>query len=433
MSMTFPEALDYLYRRLPMFQNQGNRAYKPGLSGIKDFCEHLGNPQEQFKSIHVGGTNGKGSTSHMLASVLHAAGYRVGLYTSPHLKSFTERIRINGVEVEQGFVAEFVTRNRDYIEQYKPSFFEVTVGMAFEYFASQKVDIAIVEVGMGGRLDSTNIISPEVSIITNIGWDHTQYLGNTLPLIAGEKAGIIKPGVAVVISELPNAEVLEVFKTASRKTNSEIIIAAKKYTLAEQTASESGQVIKLIDNRDSSLLTYQLDLAGDYQLDNLKGVLCALEILGRRGYSIDSQSIKIGLSSVTSSTGLKGRWQILQENPLVVCDTAHNLNGLERTVKQFRNIPAHHHHFVLGFVADKDVHSILSLFPAEAFYYFCQPSVQRALAVEELILIAKQMGLKGETFKNVNEALAKAIDVAPSHDAIYVGGSTFVVADLKQI
>lgn len=431
--MTFPEAIDYLYSRLPMFQNQGTRAYKPGLSGIIAFCEHLGNPQEHFKSIHVAGTNGKGSTSHMLASVLQAAGYRVGLYTSPHLKSFTERIRINGQEAEQGFVAEFVTNIQSYIEEHNPSFFEVTVAMAFEYFVSQKIDIAVVEVGMGGRLDSTNIITPEVSIITNIGWDHTQHLGDTLPLIAGEKAGIIKLGVPVVISELPAPEVGKVFESTARQMNSELTIAASQYALDEQIASEFGQIIKLVDNRDSSQQTYELDLAGDYQRDNLKGVLCALKILGQRGYSIDSQFIKIGLSSVTSSTGLKGRWQILQQNPLVICDTAHNLNGLERTVNQFRKIPAQRHHFVLGFVADKDVRSILSLFPSDAFYYFCQPSVQRALAVEELMLVAKEAGLVGEKFNNVNEALLSAIDKASPMDAIYVGGSTFVVADLEQI
>jgi len=431
--MTFPEVIDYLYSRLPMFQNQGGRAYKPGLSGIKAFCDHLGNPQERFKSIHVGGTNGKGSTSHMLASVLQAAGYRVGLYTSPHLKSFTERIRINGQEVDQSFVAEFITENKEYIEKHKPSFFEVTAAMAFEYFTKQEIDIAVVEVGMGGRLDSTNIIMPEVSVITNIGWDHTQYLGDTLPLIAGEKAGIIKPGVPVVVSELPTPEVEEVFESTAKKRNAELIVAANQYTLLEQVVSEVGQTIKLTDNQDLSQHTFELDLAGEYQLDNLKGVLCALKILTQKGYPITPQAIKQGLSTVKVTTGLKGRWQILRTNPLVICDTAHNLNGLARTLKQFGELPADRHHFVLGFVADKDVHGILSLFPADAFYYFCQPSVQRALAVEELILIARQLGLNGEAFDNVNEALSLAIANASPTDAIYVGGSTFVVADLEQI
>ena len=245
--MIFSEAIDYLYSCLPMFQNQGTRAYKPGLSGIKDFCEHLGNPQENFKSVHIGGTNGKGSTSHMLASVLQAAGYQVGLYTSPHLKSFTERIRINGQTVEQRFVAEFVTKNREYIEENKPSFFEVTVAMAFEYFSVQKIDLAVIEVGMGGRLDSTNVINPMVSVITNIGWDHTQHLGDTLPLIAAEKAGIIKPGVPVIISEIPDIEVGEVFKSTARRFNSEIIIAADQYEFDEQVPFKGGQIIKLFE------------------------------------------------------------------------------------------------------------------------------------------------------------------------------------------
>jgi len=431
--MTFPEAIDYLYSRLPMFQNQGGRAYKPGLSGIVAFCDHLGNPQEQIKSVHVGGTNGKGSTSHMLASVLQAAGYRVGLYTSPHLKSFTERIRMNGQEVDQGFVCGFVTRNKNYIEENRPSFFEVTVAMAFEYFAMQKVDIAVLEVGMGGRLDSTNIITPEVSVITNIGWDHMQYLGNTLPLIAGEKAGIFKLGVPVVISELPIPEVMEVFKSTAKRTNSELILAASQYTLAERVSTPFGQTISLVENRDSSLHIHELDLAGDYQLDNLKGVLSTLNVLDQRGYAIDRQAVRLGLSSVVRSTGLKGRWQILRKNPLVICDTAHNLNGLERTIKQFLSHPAHRYHFVLGFVADKDVRSILSLFPSDAMYYFCQPSVQRALAVHDLSSMAKESGLIGEQSENVNVALSCAVARASPLDAIYVGGSTFVVADLKQI
>ena len=431
--MTFSEAIDYLYSRLPMFQNQGTRAYKPGLSGIIAFCEHLGNPQQQFKSIHVGGTNGKGSTSHMLASILQAAGYRVGLYTSPHLKSFTERIRINGEEVNRDFVAKFVTNNQSFIEELNPSFFEVTVAMAFEYFVSQKIDIAIVEVGMGGRLDSTNIITPEVSIITNIGWDHTQHLGDTLPLIAGEKAGIIKSGVPVVISESPEPEVRKVFEASARQMNSELTIAASRYTFVDQVATKFGQIISLVDKDDSGQYIYQLDLAGDYQLDNLKGVLSAIKILVQNGFFIGSKAINVGLLSVTSSTGLKGRWQILHESPLVICDTAHNLNGLERTVNQFRKIPALGRHFVLGFVADKDVRSILSLFPSDAFYYFCQPSVQRAMAVKDLVLVAKEVGLVGEKFSNVNEALSSALDCASSEDAIYVGGSTFVVADLEQI
>ncbi|GHB82212.1 bifunctional folylpolyglutamate synthase/dihydrofolate synthase [Persicitalea jodogahamensis] len=431
--MTFEEAIDYLYSRLPLFQNQGTRAYKPGLSGIIAFSDHLGNPHEKFKSIHVGGTNGKGSTSHMLASVLQAAGYKVGLYTSPHLKSFTERIRINGAEVVHAYVAEFVERNQTYIEDNKPSFFEVTVAMAFEYFASQAIDIAVVEVGMGGRLDSTNIIQPLVSVITNVGWDHTQHLGDSLPKIAVEKAGIIKRNTPVVLSENPVSEVSEVFVSKANELESELIFASNNYKIVERTLTEFGQRVVVENLNYSSRVEIDLDLAGIYQTDNVKGVLCALDILKKQNYSIDTPSILSGLSSVVTSTGLKGRWQKLQDHPLVICDTAHNLDGMRRTIEQFLSVSARQKHFVLGFVADKDVRSILALFPRSASYYFCQPSIQRALVVEELILIADELGLNGSSFKNVNEALSQAITNASSHDAIYVGGSTFVVADLVQI
>ena len=431
--MNFPETIDYLYSRLPMFQNQGTRAYKPGLSGIKAFCKHLGNPQEQFKSIHVGGTNGKGSTSHMLASVLQASGYKVGLYTSPHLKSFTERVRVDGKEVNQEFVAEFVTRNQQFIEDNKPSFFEVTVAMAFEFFAKQSIDIAVVEVGMGGRLDSTNIIHPLVSIITNIGWDHTQYLGNSLPKIAQEKAGIIKQNVPIVISENPVGEVGEIFESMAQKMTSKLLWAANEYTIIQHDTAEIGQTLLIEKTFDLSRIKIELDLAGAYQRDNVKGVLCVLDILITKCFEIQSTALKLGLSSVVKSTGLKGRWQKLQEKPLVICDTAHNLEGLKRTIDQFLTINAPQKYFVLGFVADKDVKGVLSLMPRNAFYYLCQPSIQRALPVEELMLIADEVGLVYRIFVNVNEALAHAIENASPQDAIYVGGSTFVVADLNQI
>ncbi len=431
--MNFPEAIDYLYSRLPMFQDQGTRAYKPGLDGIENFCKHLGDPHKKFKSIHVGGTNGKGSTSHMLASVLQSAGYRVGLYTSPHLKSFTERIRVDGQEVSQEFVAEFVTTNRAFIEKHKPSFFEVTVAMGFECFVKQKIDIAVVEVGMGGRLDSTNIITPEVAIVTNIGWDHMQHLGNTLPLIATEKAGIIKPGIPVVISESVPPDIREVFEAKARQTSSALTIAADQYTFVQQRISKTGQTIKLIDHHDAIDQDFELDLAGKYQIDNLKGVLSTIRVLNQQGIPIHSQSIELGLSSVISTTGLKGRWQTLQCDPLVICDTAHNVDGLRRTVEQFEALSLHRLHFVLGFVADKDVRSILSLFPLGASYYFCQPSVQRALGVDELVAVAQHVGIVGERCQDVNDALRKAVSNASIQDGIYVGGSTFVVADLNQL
>ncbi|WP_373511749.1 folylpolyglutamate synthase/dihydrofolate synthase family protein [Persicitalea sp.] len=431
--MTFQSAIDYLYSRLPVFQNQGTRAYKPGLSGITGLCQLLGNPHEQFKCIHVGGTNGKGSTSHMLASVLQAAGYRVGLYTSPHLKSFTERIRVNGDEVVKKFVAEFVSQYANYINSHKPSFFEVTVAMAFDYFAAQEIDIAVVEVGMGGRLDSTNIITPEVSIITNIGWDHMQYLGDSLSLIAHEKAGIIKPEVPLVVSEMPAPEVLGVFKSTTRQMSSELILAANEYVVLSCVSNGYSQTVELRKTQDSSEYSFTLGLAGTYQIDNLKGVLCVLDILKKLGYNIELTAIESGLAHVAATTGLKGRWQILSSKPVVIADTAHNLDGLKRTIEQFCAITANRLHFVLGFVADKDVQKILSLFPIDASYYFCQPSVHRAMAVGELALKAEEVGLVGKIFRNVNEALSSAIENASEHDAIYVGGSTFVVADLEQI
>ncbi len=431
--MNYEDSLAYLYNRLPVFQNQGARAYKPGLSTTRTFCERLGNPQNNYKTIHIGGTNGKGSTSHMLASVLQQAGYRVGLYTSPHLKSFTERIRVDGLAVSEGFVADFVTANKQYIESIKPSFFEVTVAMAFAYFAEKKVDVAVIEVGMGGRLDSTNIITPKLSLITNISYDHTQYLGDTLPKIAREKAGIIKPNVPLVVSERMAPEVMDVFRNAAAEMDSEVTIADDEIKIMSHFVQDGRMRIRLVWSESLEIETYDLDLMGDYQLSNIKGVLSAIRVLNKNGITIDQKAVASGLSTVCETTGLKGRWQKINQNPLVICDTAHNTAGLQLTIGQFKRITARQHRFVLGFVADKPIDSILSLFSKENKFYFCQPTNSRALPVGTLVEAAKHAGLIGEAFAEVNSALEKAVLDSDMDDAIYVGGSTFVVADLKSI
>ena len=429
--MEFPEAIDYLYGRLPVFQNQGSIAYKSGLVGIRSFCNYLENPQNHFESVHIAGTNGKGSTSHMLASALQAGGYKVGLYTSPHLKSFTERIRVNGIEANHDFVVSFVTEHKAFIETHSPSFFEVTVAMAFDYFAREKVDIAIVEVGMGGRLDSTNVLTPILSIITNIGLDHTQYLGDTIVKIAREKAGIIKSGVPVIISELADPEVMEVFESVAGEANSEVIVAAKEWDTLSHVSGESTQAICLTKDNLPNGKLYEIDLLGKYQINNLKAVLSALEVLKHKNYHVCEEEIGKGLRSVSSVTGLKGRWQVLQQNPFVVCDTAHNAEGMKLAIEQFVAIKAKNHRLVLGFVSDKDIDGILALLPTDASYYFCQPSVSRALYVDELTSLAQQNGLNGNAHCDVNKALEHAISESSIKDAIYVGGSTFVVADLE--
>ena len=431
--MNYEDSLAYLYNRLPIFQNQGARAYKPGLSTTLAFCSRLGNPQNSFKTIHVGGTNGKGSTSHMLASVLQHAGYRVGLYTSPHLKSFTERIRVNGQSVRHDFVADFVTEHQPYIEEIEPSFFEVTVAMAFSYFSAETVDVAVIEVGMGGRLDSTNVITPVLSLITNISFDHTQYLGGTLPKIAWEKAGIIKPSVPFVLSERMSHEVYKVFKDRAAELETVVTVGEEKIRVLSHRIEQGKLTVEVVDHDDQISHTYEFDLVGDYQLSNIKGVLTALNILQQSGFTLSKAGIEEGLATVCSTTGLKGRWQKIGSNPLIICDTAHNPAGLALTVSQFKKISAPKHRFVLGFVADKALDDILPLFSPEDIYYFCQPTNSRALPVASLVQAAKKAGIRGEPYENVNLALQKAIADSEPNDAIYVGGSTFVVADLDLI
>lgn len=401
--MTYQETIDWMFSQLPMYQRQGKSAFKKDLINIIAFCDVLENPQNQFKSIHVGGTNGKGSTSHMIASVLQEAGYKVGLYTSPHLKNFTERVRINGEEIPQEYVANFISENKFFLEKQGLSFFEMTVGLAFHFFAEEKVDIAIVEVGLGGRLDSTNIITPELSVITNIGLDHTQFLGETLPEIAFEKAGIIKKGVPVIIGERQK-EVEPVFLGKAQEMKSSMVFAS---------------------DYDYD---FETDLLGSYQKKN--GNTAIQAILGLKEFVVSKENIDEGLKNVVKNTSLKGRWQVLQNNPRVICDTAHNKEGLTYVMKQLSHQTFEQQHIVLGVVNDKKLGDVLSFFPREAIYYFCKPNIPRGLNQSELKSQANEFGLIGQVFSSVSEAYKSALENANDKDLIFVGGSTFVVAEV---
>ena len=406
--MNYQETLDWMFVQLPMYQRQGAAAYKKDLSNTLLLVDHIGNPHKNFKSIHVAGTNGKGSCSHMLASVLQEAGYKVGLYTSPHLVDFRERIKINGEEIPEENVIQFIAKNKSFFEENYLSFFEMTVGLAFEYFSEEKVDFALVEVGLGGRLDSTNIITPEVSLITNIGLDHTQFLGDTLEKIAFEKGGIIKKNIPVVIGEYQK-ETLPVFNKLAEENDAELFLASE--LILESIAS---------------------DLLGDYQKNNSKSVYQTIKVLQDKGFSISDAAVQLGLSSVIKNTRLLGRWQILQDTPKTICDTAHNKEGLTYTMKQLQKESYDRLHIVLGMVDDKDLQSVLPLFPKKAKYYFCKPNLGRGLDLDTLCTKAKGFGLTGEVFSSVNEAYENASKNAAIDDCIYIGGSTFVVAEILQ-
>lgn len=424
--MNYQETLAYLYKNLPMFQRVGAIAYKKDLTNTLQLCKALGNPHHTFKSLHVAGTNGKGSSSHMLAAILQSAGYNTGLYTSPHLKEFTERIKVNGSEISQDFVVDFVERMKPSIETIKPSFFEITVAMAFDYFAHEHIDVAVVETGLGGRLDSTNVITPCLSLITNISWDHMDLLGDTLPKIAFEKAGIIKVGVPVVVSEY-QPEVADVFRIKATETNSKIQFASEEY----QIQSKQPGTFEVIDHDHST--TYTLDLMGGYQKKNLAGVLAAVDQLRSQGFKISKQAVRAGLANTTRLTGLKGRWQTIGTNPLTICDTGHNESGIQEILENLKSVPYRQLHWVWGMVGDKDVSKILSLLPKDAHYYFCQASIPRAMQVEALVEKALFAGLRGETVKDVNQALAQARLKSNPDDLILIGGSTFVVAELNDL
>jgi dihydrofolate synthase/folylpolyglutamate synthase len=426
--MNYQQTLDYLYLKLPMFTKVGISAFNKNLNNTIAFCEVLENPQHKFKSIHIGGTNGKGSTSHMIAAILQTAGYKTGLYTSPHLKDFRERIKINGEMISEDDVVSFVEQYQEAIEEISPSFFEATVGMAFHYFAQNKVDIAVIEVGLGGRLDSTNIISPEVSVITNIGLDHVNILGNTLQQIAVEKAGIIKPNTPIVIGEyLPETQ--NIFLEKAEKEKAKIVFAEDIYKIDSKINRTSTTLgIKITDqNKDLDL---ELDLNGTYQLKNIKAVLEAVKILNDKGFFITDKHIKTALKQVKTLTGFMGRWQTLQVTPLVICDTGHNEDGIKEVIKNINLTPHKKLHIVFGMVKDKDITKVLELMPKNATYYFCAPEIPRAKEVEDLAREAEQTGLKGKAYASVKEALSKAVDAASSEDLIFVGGSTFVVAEV---
>jgi dihydrofolate synthase / folylpolyglutamate synthase len=428
---TYSQVLHYLYDNLPMFQRIGSSAYKKDLSNTIHLCEALGNPHKKFKSIHVAGTNGKGSTSHMLASILQTSGYKTGLYTSPHLKSFTERIRVNGVEVAKDFIVDFVNRIRPLVDELHPSFFEITVAMAFEYFARAKTDIAVIEVGLGGRLDSTNIITPEVSVITNIGWDHKDILGDTLEQIAQEKAGIIKPKVPVIVSERQE-NIDQIFIRRAAENRSLLYFGSDDFRYVRHERQQKI-VYDVYYHEDLIFRDLYIPLQGYYQQKNLSGVLKTIEILDHNSWGVTATGVVEGLANVINLTGLKGRWQRLGERPLMVCDTGHNIDGMREVVRQIKAQTFEKLHFIFGVVRDKEVEPILGILPRHAFYYFCEAKIPRAMRAEELAAKATAIGLKGKVVTNVNEAVREARNSASDNDMIFIGGSTFVVAELENL
>ncbi|MDO7851843.1 bifunctional folylpolyglutamate synthase/dihydrofolate synthase [Hymenobacter convexus] len=433
--MTYSETLAYLYEQLPMFQRVGAAGFKKGLGNTLALAEALGHPERKFRSVHVAGTNGKGSSSHLLAAALQAAGYKVGLYTSPHLREFTERIRVNGQELPSDYLVAWVARWRPLFEQVQPSFFEMCVALAFAYFAEQRVDVAIIEVGLGGRFDSTNIITPLVSLITNISFDHQALLGNTLPEIAGEKAGIIKPGVPVVVSQ-SQPEVAAVFEREAAAKLSHLVFADQIYraTFAGEPAPETGlRPLNVTQYGRPYLPNAELGLPGDYQQYNLPGVLATLDELRALGFRLTEAAVRTGLRQVTQLTGLRGRWSIIGQRPFVVCDTGHNAAGLGLVMRQLQRVPHQRLHVVIGTVNDKDVASMLALLPREATYYFCAANIPRALPAAELAEQAAALGLAGQAYGSVATAVAAARAAATPADVVFIGGSTFVVAEVEEL
>ncbi|MCW0484457.1 bifunctional folylpolyglutamate synthase/dihydrofolate synthase [Gaoshiqia sediminis] len=428
---SYQEILNYLYSQLPMFQRTGAAAYKNTLENTLALDEMYRYPHREFKSIHIAGTNGKGSASHMIASVLQEAGYRVGLYTSPHLIDFRERIRVNGEMIPEEEVVTFVEHFQQInkIARLEPSFFELTVAMAFEYFRKCRVDVAVIEVGLGGRLDSTNIITPEVSLITNISLDHTNLLGETLPAIANEKAGIIKPGVPVVVSET-DENYQAVFENKANETKSPIYFADQEYSAAYSMFLPEGlQLFNFNKGKKPAFPELKTDLLGSYQRKNISGVLKTLEILREKGWQISRDDIYRGLAGVKKNTGLRGRWEIVSNNPLIICDTGHNEAGLKLVIEQLRNMAWKKLHMVIGMVNDKNIDGVLALLPPEASYYFTQANIPRALDAKILKEKAEAAGLSGKVIPPVKEAVSEARRNADVHDLIFIGGSTFVVAD----
>ncbi|MDU0370120.1 bifunctional folylpolyglutamate synthase/dihydrofolate synthase [Hymenobacter endophyticus] len=433
--MTYQQTLDFLYRQLPMFQRVGEAGYKPGLERTEALAAAMGNPERRLRCVHVAGTNGKGSSSNLMAAILQAAGYKVGLYTSPHLKEFTERIKVNGRDLDPDYLVQWVAKWHGLFDEVQPSFFEMCVALCFDYFAEQQVDVAVVEVGLGGRLDSTNIIRPLVSLITNISLDHQNLLGDTLPLIAAEKAGIIKPGVPAIISQT-QPEVADVFRQKAAAEGAPLHFADERFQveLAQQPApDEPTQLLRVLQDGEMYLDNLELSLAGDYQRLNLPGVLATVEELRRQGFGISEEALRNGLRDVHRFTGFKGRWTILGRQPLVVCDTGHNEAGIRFITEQLARLPYRQLHMVLGVVNDKDVSKMLSLLPREATYYFCQATIPRALPTKELLEKAAAVGLQGQAYGPVPVAVAAARAAAAPDDVVFIGGSTFVVAEIEEL
>ena len=421
--MNYQETIEYLFNSTPVFEKIGAKAYKPGLQTTETLDKHFGHPHRQFKSIHVAGTNGKGSCSHTLAAILQSEGYKVGLFTSPHLVDFRERIRVNGECISEQYIIDFVEKERRFFEPLHPSFFELTTALAFKYFAEQKVDIAIIEVGLGGRLDCTNIITPILSIITNISKDHTQFLGNTLTDIAGEKAGIIKPGVPVIIGEdLP--ETRPVFQQKAQKENSPIIFAQDENQQEVQKAEHINGKMEYTTRTWGKLTG---ELCGDYQAKNMNTILNAIKYLTL--VKNKGTSIKYGISHVTELTGLMGRWQKIQDKPLVICDTGHNVGGWQYLAPQIKAQACRQLRIVFGMVDDKDVTTVMKMLPNDAIYYWTQATTKRAIKVEKIAELGTSLGLNGNVYPSVNKAFKAAQADAAEDDFIFVGGSSYIVAD----
>lgn len=424
--MTYQETLKYLFEQLPMYQRTGKAAYKANLTNTLALDKYFGHPHRKFRTIHVAGTNGKGSVSHMLASVLQSAGYRTGLYTSPHLLDFRERIKINGKMISEEDVVFFVQQHKELLERVQPSFFEMTVAMAFDYFSHKGVDVAIVEVGMGGRLDSTNIITPDLSVITNIGLDHTLFLGNTLEAIAGEKAGIIKSGVPVVLGRFQE-ETVSVFRNKAEKERAPLFFASDMVRVKGVVEREDCQEVDVEAKIGGGV--YCLPLMGRYQQENLVTVVASLNLLSRAWYELSEKAVFSGIQDVLKNTGLMGRWQKISDNPLMVCDTGHNADGIGRVMEQLKSTEKENLHIVWGMVNDKDLESVLRLLPENARYYFTKACIPRALDPELLAGAAGQLGLQGQVYENVKTAVEAAKKNASDNDLIFIGGSTFVVAE----
>jgi len=424
--MNYPQTVEYIFSKLPMYQRIGGSAYKADLDNTISLCNLLGNPQQHFKSVHIAGTNGKGSTSHIIASVLQEAGYKTGLYTSPHFKDFRERIKINGQMIPQQVVVEFFESWKGDFEKIGLSFFEMTVGLAFKYFADENIDVAVVEVGLGGRLDSTNIITPEVSVITNIGFDHMRFLGGTLPEIAREKAGIIKKGIPVVIGETQE-EVRQVFINKAQENNADILFADQEFELKKTGGHGSVEVLKEGVTRFQEL---QFPLLGSYQLKNLLTAIAAIEVLNNRGFEISDDNQRSGIENVIQNTGLEGRWQLLNKRPLAIADSGHNLDGIRQVIQNIDNISYKKLHFVIGVVNDKALGDILDILPKYATYYFCKANIPRGMDAALLMAEATKYGLSGEAYPSVKDAYQTALSFSNKDDLVFVGGSTFVVAEV---